>query len=171
MKAIKIILGIVTVLVIIFFSTGLLIKETTYQVRVEINKPLSEVFTAFNDQNSIKEWVPEVIAIEPINIKPGIVGSEYKMTVDNNGQTVIMTEKVMAYIPNQKVTLYFDAEDMLKTDDYNFSEENGITLIVKDVVCKSESYIMSCMFPYLKGFFIDMDQKYLDNFKGYIEKE
>lgn len=170
MKAIKIILGIVTVLVILFFSTGLLVKETTYQVRVEINKPLSEVFIAFNDQNSMKKWVPEVIAIEPINIKPGIVGSEYKMTVDTNGQTVIMTEKVMAYIPNQKVTLYFDAGYMLKTDDYNFSEDNGITLLVKDVVCKSDSYIMSCMFPYRKGFFIDMDQKYLDNFKAYIEK-
>ncbi len=171
MKAIKIILGIVTVLVIIFFSTGLLVKETTYQVRVEINKPLSEVFTVFNDQNSMKNWLPELIAIEPINIKPGIVGSEYKMTVENNGQTVIMTEKVMAYIPNQKVTLYFDAGDMLKTDDYNFSKENGVTLIVKDVACKSDSYIMSCMFPYLKGFFTDMDQKYLDNFKGYIEKQ
>ena len=85
----------------------------------------------------MKNWLPELIAIEPINIKPGIVGSEYKMTVENNGQTVIMTEKVMAYIPNKKVTLYFDAEDMLKTDDYNFSEENGVTLIVKDVVCKS----------------------------------
>ncbi len=171
MKAIKIILGFITVLVILFFSTGLLIKETIYQVRVEINKPLSEVFIAFNDQNSMKNWLPEIIAIEPINIKPGIVGSEYKMTVDNNGQTVIMTEKVMAYIPNQKVTLYFDAEDMLKTDDYNFSEDNGITVIVKDVACKSESYIMSCMFPYLKGYFIEMDQKYLDNFKVYAEKQ
>jgi len=84
---------------------------------------------------------------------------------------MVMTEKVMAYIPNQKVTLYFDAGDMLKTDDYNFSEEAGVTVIVKDVVRKSESYLMSCMFPYLKGVFTEMDQNYLDNFKIYIEKE
>lgn len=171
MKAIKIILGIITVLVIIFFSTGLIVKETTYQVRVEINKPISEVFTAFNDQNSMKNWLPEVKSVEPINIKPGIVGSEYKMTVDNNGQIVVMREKVMAYVSNKKVTLFFDAEDMLKTDDYNFTAEDGNTTIVKDVICKSESYIMSCMFPYLKGFFTDMDQKYLDDFKAYIEKQ
>ena len=170
MKVIKIILGIVTVLVILFFSTGLLIKETTYQVRVEIHKPLSEVFAIFNDQEAMRYWLPEVKSITPINVKPGIVGSEYKITVDNNGQTIVMKEKVMAYILNKKVTLYFDAEDMLKTADYKFSEENGSTLIVKDVACKSESYIMSCMFPYLKGFFTDMDQKQLDNFKAYIEK-
>lgn len=169
MKAIKIILGIVTVLVILFFSTGLLVKETTYQVKIEINKPISEVFVAFNDQEKMSEWLPEVKAVEPINIKPGIVGSEYKMTVDNNGQLVVMKEKVLAYIPNKKVTLFFNAEDMLKTDDYNFAEKDGKTIIVKDVICKSDSYIMSCMFPYLKGFFSDIDQKYLNNFKFYLE--
>mgnify|MGYP000135582922 FL=1 len=106
MKAIKIILGIVTVLVILFFSTGLIVKETSYQVKVEINKPISEVFIAFNDQEKMSEWLPEIKAVEPINIKPGIVGSEYKMTVDNNGQLVVMKEKVLAYIPNKKVTLF-----------------------------------------------------------------
>jgi uncharacterized protein YndB with AHSA1/START domain len=170
MKGIKIMLGIVTVLVILFFSTGLLMKETTYQVRVEINKPLSEVFRAFNDQESMKYWLSEVKSIAPINVKPGIVGSEYNITVDNNGQTIIMKEKILAYIPNKKVTVYFDAEDMLKTADYNFSEVSGNTLIINDVVCKSESYMMSCMFPYLKGFFTDMDQKQLENFKAYVEK-
>lgn len=170
MKAIKVILGIVTVLVIIFFSTGLLVKETNYQLRVEINKPLEEVFIAFNDQDKMTVWLPEIKSIEPIHVKPGIVGSEYKMTVDNNGQIIEMKEKVMAYIPNEKVTLYFDAGDMLKTDDYNFSSVEGTTLIVKDVVCKSDSYLMSCMFPYFKGMFTDIDQTYLDKFKAYIEK-
>mgnify|MGYP000285976998 FL=1 len=59
---------------------------------------------------------------------------------------------------------------MLKTDDYNFTEKDGKTIIVKDVICKSDSYIMSCMFPYLKGFFSDIDQKYLNDFKFYLEK-
>jgi hypothetical protein len=171
MKAIKIILGIVTILVVVFFSTGLFIKETTYQVRVEINKPLSEVFTAFNDQDKMLEWLPEIKSIEPIHVNPGIVGSEYKMTIDNKGQTIVMNEKVMAFVPNLKVTLFFDADNMLKTDDYNFSEIDNGTLIVKDVVCKSDSYLMSCMFPYFKGMFTDIDQVYLDNFKTYLEKQ
>ena len=172
MKAVKIILGIVTVLVVIFFSTGLLIKETTYQVKVQIDKPVAEVFTVFNDQEQMKVWMPELKSIEPINVNPGIVGSEYKMTVENNGQLMEMHEKVMAYVQNQKVTLYFDADDMLKTDDFNFSElVDGGTLIEKNVAYKSDSYLMSCLFPYFKGMFIDIDQKYLDNFKAYIEKQ
>jgi len=98
MKAIKIISGIVTLLVILFFSTGLLVKQTAYQVKVDIKKPLSEVFIAFNDQQKLMEWMPEIKSIEPININPGVVGSEYKITVDNNGQTIVMTEKVMAFV-------------------------------------------------------------------------
>ncbi|NVK51666.1 MAG: SRPBCC family protein [Flavobacteriaceae bacterium] len=171
MKAIKIILGIVTVLVIIFFSTGLIIKETNYTVQVTIDKPLDKTFTAFNNLEEMAVWLPEVKSVEPIVVKPGVVGSEYKMTVDNNGQTVTMTEKVLAFIPNKKMTLYFDAGDMLKTDDYIFSETNNKTVIVKNVACKSNSYIMSCMFPYFKSKFIELDKKYLDKFKTYIEKQ
>lgn len=171
MKAVKIILGIVTLLVVVFFSTGLLVKETTYQVKIEIDKPLKKVFSVFNNQELMKEWLTDVKSIAPINVKPGIVGSEYKMIVENQGKEMVMNEKVLAFVPNKKVTLFFDAEDMLKTDEYNFSFSDGKTTIVKDVICKSDSYLMSCLFPYFKGMFTEMDQKYLDNFKTYIEKQ
>lgn len=171
MKAIKIILGIVTVLVIIFFSTGLIIKETTYQVKVEINKPIDEVFAEFNNQETIKEWMSDMKSFEVLNSKPGIVGNEYKLTFEKEGQTIEMKEKVMAYVPNKKVTLFIEADGMLKTDDFNFSTENGKTVISIDVVCKGDSYIISCVFPYMKGVFSGMDQQFLDNFKAYIEKQ
>lgn len=171
MKGIKIILGIVTALVVVFFSTGLIIKETTYQVKIEIDKPLNTVFSVFNNQELMKEWLTDVKSITPVNVKPGIVGSEYKMVVENQGKEMEMSEKVMAFIPNKKVTLFFDADDMLKTDEYNFSFSDGKTTIIKDVICKSDSYLMSCLFPYFKGTFTDIDQKYLEDFKTYIEKQ
>ena len=170
MKAIKIILGIVTVLVILFFSTGLIVKETSYQVKVEINKPISEVFIAFNDQEKMSEWLPEIKAVEPINIKPGIVGSEYKMTVDNNGQLVVMKEKVLAYIPNKKVTLFFNAEDMLKTDDYNFIANGNKTILVQNCSVNSKSYMTARLFPYFKGTFKELSLGYMNQLKTTLEK-
>lgn len=170
MKAVKIILVIVTLLVVVFFSTGLIIKETTYQVKVEINKPLKTVFSVFNNQELLKKWFKDVKSIAPIHVKPGIVGSEYKMIVENQGKEMVMNEKVLAFVPNKKVTLFFDADDMLKIEEYNFSFSEGKTTIIKDVICKSDSYLMSCLFPYFKGTFAEIDQKYLDNFKEYIEK-
>ena len=169
MKAIKIIFGVLVVLVVLFLSTGLLVKETTYQVRVEIEKPVSEVFASFSDENAMKNWLPEIQSISPIVVKPGMVGSEYEIAVRTNDRDATIIKKVLAYIPNQKITFYFDSQNVLKTDDYTFNEKNGTTFMIKDVSCKSESYIINCMFPYIKGFFRDMDQDQMDKFRAYIE--
>jgi uncharacterized membrane protein len=169
MKAIKIILGIVTVLVIIFFSTGLLVKETAYHVEVEIDRSIEEVFLGFNNHEIVKEWMPDMKSFEVLNSKPGTVGSEYKLTFEKEGQVMVMKEKVMAFVPNKKLTLFIEADGMLKTDDFNFSTLNGKTIISVAVSCKSDSYITSCVFPYFKGVFTEIDQQYLNAFKAYIE--
>jgi exo-beta-1,3-glucanase (GH17 family) len=88
----------------------------------------------------------------------------------NQGQEIVMTEKIMAYVLNEKVTLFYDAENMLKKDDYLFSEENGITTITLNAACQSESFIMACMFPYFRGTFQAQDQSYLNNFKKFLEE-
>ena len=121
--------------------------------------------------DSIKNWIPDIKSVTVINENPGITGSVYGVIVLNQGQEIKMTEKIMAYVPYEKVTLFFDAENMLKKDDYLFSEENGITTVTLNARCQSESFIMACMFPYFKGTFQKQDQSYLNNFKNYIENK
>ncbi|MDY0780006.1 SRPBCC family protein [Tenacibaculum sp. IB213877] len=171
MKTIKIILGIITLLVLVFFSTGLIVKETKYTTQVNINKSLEEVFTKFNDPSNIKEWIPEFKSIDTLEEKPGKIGSTYKLVVDNKGEEVVLNEKVLAYVPNEKVTLYYNAGDMLKTDDYTFSHANGVTTIVNKSSCKSNKFLLSCLFPYFKSTFKQQDQGYLNNFKDFVEKQ
>ena len=108
--------------------------------------------------------------MKPVHINPGITGSVYDVVVLNQGQEIVMTEKIMAYVLNEKVTLFYDAENMLKKDDYLFSEENGITTITLNAACQSESFIMACMFPYFRGTFQAQDQSYLNNFKKFLEE-
>lgn len=170
MKTIKIILGVITTLSLVFFATGIIVNETNYTTQININKPLEEVFAAFNKKENIKNWIPEIKSIDPIQENLGKTGSTYKIVVDNQGQEFVMTEKVMAYVLNEKVTLFFDAENMLKTDDYTFSEKEGVTTITLNASCQSDSYIMACMFPFFKGTFRDQSQEYLMNFKKFIEK-
>jgi hypothetical protein len=172
MKAIKIILGIIIVLSLAFFATGLIVKEINYTNSVEIDKPLEETFALFNDASKLKEWIPELKSMEALEEKPGKIGSRYNMVVlDGNGNDILMEEKVMAYVENEKVTLFFDAQGMLKTDDYTFTTKNGKTIITNNSNCKSDSYIFACMMPYFKGTFKKIDQEYLNNFKAFIEKQ
>jgi uncharacterized protein YndB with AHSA1/START domain len=171
MKTIKIILGIITALVLMFFATGLLVKETTYTASVTINESLDTVFDTFNNRKNIKSWIPEIQSVTVINENLNKTGSTYKMVVDNNGQEITMTEKVLAFVPKEKVTIFLDAENMLKTDDFTFDEKNGVTTITLNASCRSDSYIMACMFPYFKGTFQEQDQSYLNNFKSFVEQQ
>ncbi|WP_282073403.1 SRPBCC family protein [Polaribacter atrinae] len=169
MKAIKIILGIISAFVVVFLLTGLIVKETTYTAQVSINKSIDQVFTAFNNSEDVQNWIPEVQSFEVVNENPGKIGSIYKIVVLNQGQEISMTEKVLAYVPNEKVTLFFDAEGMLKKDDYIFTESNGVTTVTLNVSCQSDTFIMACIFPYFKGTFREQDQSYLNNLKVFIE--
>ena len=170
MKTIKIILGIITAIVVIFFATGLLVKETSYTTTVSINKSVEEVFKVFNTSENIKSWIPEIKSFDVVKENTGKTGSVYKIVIENQGQEILMTQKVIAYVKNEKVTLFFDAENMLKRDDYNFKERKGITTITLNSSCQSESYLMACMFPYFKDTFQEQDQKYLNSFKSFVEK-
>jgi len=171
MKTIKIILGIITAIVVVFLATGLIIKETSYVTQVSVNKSVEVVFETFSNSENIKNWVPEVKSFDVVNENIGKTGSVYKMVVENQGQEIVMTQKIIAFVKNEKVTLFFDAENMLKRDDYIFVEKNGITTITLNSSCQSESYLMACMFPFFKGTFQEQDQTYLNNFKAFAEKQ
>jgi len=172
MKTVKIILSIVTLLIVGILSIGLLIKDTKYTTSITINKPIDFVFTEFNNVENLKEWIPEFTAIETIEEKLGKIGSSYKIIVDNDGQAITMTEKILAYIPNEKVTLFYDAGEgsMLKTDDYIFTSEGNNTLITHNASCRSNGFLMACMFPIFKSKFKKQDQGYLNNLKTFLEK-
>jgi len=171
MKAVKIIVLFIGVLLLGFLATGMIVKETKYLTEIEINKPVTEVFSAFTDQDLLKEWIPEIESMETLIETPDVVGSKYKMVIVNEGEKVEMLEEVLAYELNKKMTLYFTADDMLKTDTYSFLDKGDKTVISKESVCKSDSYLMSCIFPYLKGVLRGIDQNYLNKFKAVVEKE
>ena len=169
MKKIKIILGIISALILAFFLTGLFVQEVVYTNEVTINKPVNEVFTDFQNVELMKQWMPELKSIDVLEETPEKVGSTYKVVVENQGKLITMTEKVLAYEPNKRLTFYFDAENMLKTDDYIFTSEGNTTKLIQTSTCTSESYVMSCLFPYFKSALRKMSQQYLEQFKSASE--
>jgi len=173
MKAIKIIVVLISIIVVGFLSIGLLIKETQYTTSVKIEKPLAFVYTEFNDTSKRKEWITDFKSIEILEEKLGKTGSTYKVTVNNNGQDMTMKEKILAFIPNEKVTLFYDAGkgSMLKTNDYIFTSEGDATKITHKGTCRSSGYLMACMFPFFKSKFKKQDQGYLNNLKVFLENE
>ena len=163
-KILKIVVSVLVIMAIVFLSTGIFIKETTYTVSTTINKPIEEVFKTFNDNTIITEWIPSVKSFELIDQKDGKIGSTYKLIVEDKGNNFEMVETITDFIENKKVGLQFDAQGMLKSDIINFTSDGDKTIITNEAVCKGT-------FPYFKSILKKADQENLDNFKAYIENK
>ncbi len=170
MKAVKIVLGIVTALIVIFLLTGLIVTDVKYSAEVEINKPIEKVFKDFQDVELMKKWLPEIKSIDPIEVKDGVVGSTYKMVVTNQGQEIEMIEKITDYISNKKMTFQFDSDQMIKIDDYNFIANGNKTKVIQNCSVNSKSYLMGCLLPFFKGSLKDLSLSYMNRFKTEVEK-
>ncbi|MFY0629276.1 MAG: SRPBCC family protein [Flavobacteriaceae bacterium] len=170
MKAVKIIVTFLVILTVIFFGTGLVIKESSYSVEISINKSLEETFASFNDVSTIKEWIPQYKSIEIVDKKAGVTGSVYNIVVEHNKQEVIVKERIMGYVENEKVTLFFDREGVEEIDDYTFKRDGSKTIITLNSNYQAKSYILGCVLPYFKGTFKEVDVEALNNFKAFIEK-
>lgn len=171
MKVIKIILSIIIGLSLVFFATGFIVKETAYEVEVSINKPATTVFSEFTQIQNSQQWIPEVKNVQTIKETPNRIGSVYKMVIDNNGEDFTIIEEVKEHLSNTKFTVFVNAENMQKRNNFIFESNESSTTIKLNASCKSDSYILSCVFPYFKSVFVKQDQSYLNNFKNYLENK
>lgn len=170
MKTVKAIVVFLVILTVIFFGTGLVIKDSSYSVEITVDKSLEETFAQFNDMSKIKQWIPEYQSIETVDKKSGITGSVYNIIVENKGQKITVKEKVLAYVENEKVTLFFDRDGVAQTDDYTFKKDGTKTIITLNSSYQAKSYILGCVLPYFKGNFRSLHETSLNSFKKFIEK-
>lgn len=170
MKTVKIVLGIVIALSLAFFAMGIIVQEIDHTSKVTINKPVEEVFKLLSNQEQWSEWIPEITAIKTVTTSAEVKGNSYAITVKNQDQEIALEERVLAFEPNKNLKLLFQGGGLVKIDDYNFHSVNGTTEIVVDTKTRSESFILGCMLPLVKGKLAQESQQYLNNFKEFAEK-
>ena len=107
---------------------------------------------------------------EVVELKPGITGSIYNIKVLHNNQTTIIREKVLAYVKNEKITLFIDKDGVVERDDYTFSSDGSHTVINLSSSYQAKSYLLSCVLPFFKSKFKKIDEVFLNNLKTYVEK-
>ena len=169
MKTVKAIITFLIILTVFFFGTGLIIKESSYTSRIIINKPLEKTFSVFTDFSARTQWIPDYNTIEVVELKPGITGSIYNIKVLHNNQTTIIREKVLAYVKNEKITLFIDKDGVVERDDYTFSSDGSHTVINLSSSYQAKSYLLSCVLPFFKFKFKKIDEGFLNNFKTFLE--
>ncbi len=171
MKATKVILIIISIVSVGFFSTGLIMPEIKYETSIEINKNMDEVFLSFADVKNSMDWVPGLKSVGIRKEVPNKIGSVYELIAIDKGAEITIVQKITAFKKNESIGILFRANEMNKLNLFKFEVRGNTTVITLDATCRSDSYMLSCIFPYFKGFFKDQDDVYLQNFKSYIENK
>jgi uncharacterized membrane protein len=160
---------ILLLLVVVFFSLGLIFPSVTYTAEITVNKPVAETFRKYNDPGTLSKWIPEMKSLEILEIKPGMVGTKMKMIIENEGQTMELYEEVTHYEENKVIGLSFDAGMMHKSDLVKFSAEGETTTISGTYTCKGSNLFYRSLFSLFKSQFKSIDETYLKNFKAFVE--
>ena len=171
MKAIKVILIIISIISVGFFATGFIMPETKYQTSIEINKNIDGVFQSFSDIKNSKDWVPGLKSVGIRKEVPNKIGSVYELIAIDKGAEITIVQKITAFKKNESIGISFRANEMNKLNLFKFEGKGNSTILTLDATCKSDSYMLSCIFPYFKGIFKEQDDVYLQNFKSYIESK
>ena len=170
MKALKIVLATIAVIIAVFFSLGLIVPSYEYQSRVIVNASPEKCWAVFHDTASMKLWLDGFQSITLKKNEPMQPGSEYELIVTDDGHRMVMAEKIIDIHAPDKVT-YEINNDVLKSE-FSVSfvgtssttitsvyKITGNTLFWKSVLCLSRSYMTTAA------------QEQLDALKTVIEKQ
>ena len=161
-KLLLILLTLFVLLAVCFFALGFIYPKFEYQTRTEINKPLDVSWNYFTDETKMVEWMKGFKKMETISGKPNEIGSKYRMTFDEDGSEIVMTETVTDFKPNERFDFILENEVIHDDVKIRFSEENGKTIIVQ-----TDSIVGGNMF--WRSLFAVMQSTFKANARGMYE--
>lgn len=170
MRFLKNIFYLVLLIIALFFLSGVVFPQINYTVSQQVNIPVEKAFTLFNDNKTMKEWMPALKELTPIEEKPGLVGSRYHIKVEAQGEVLDMEETVVAFKQNEKISLEIRSVDMLKNDEYTFEGNGNQTTIQNKSSVQGTTYFLRCLYASFYLLIKGEDQATLDSFKAFAEK-
>ncbi len=170
MKILKISLGVIAALVAIFFLLGVFTPKVSYSTEVEVNKSLNESWAVFMDESKASQWVEGLEGMELLSGTKNEVGATSKITIVQNGETMEMTEEVMAIKEMEQYALKFEMDVMTNQVDIKFAaKDDNTTIITTNAIAEGKGMFMRSMFALMKGAFKDQNDKMYNRLKEEIE--
>jgi len=161
----------ILVIVIIFFSAGIIFPSVMYESKVTVNKPIETSFAVFTNAIKLSDWVIGLKGIGLINGIPNTVGSKWKFIIEQNGQKLELIQTMKEFKLNELFVTHADSE--LFTDDVEvkFTSKGESTEITATSNLKGKNIFWKSVFVFAKFYLHGNDQKMYDKLKEVIEKE
>jgi len=169
MKFLKIILGIVLLTGVGLLLIGVFIPETHYELEVKVERPRQEVFSIFNDPETMPHWIEGFKSMERLSGEQGRNGATYRMTVLNDGKEISVTQNVVKQIAAESCEYLVTDENMNNKVLITFTDDGTGTVIRVSKYFKGRKMLSRCMLPLLKSSLYEQDVRQFNMLKAYIE--
>ena len=141
-----------------------------YQNRIELEKDIQAVVSVFSDRHQIADWQRGFISMEEKKGEPGANGSTAELTYNNRGREM----KMMETITDNGLPHHFHGHyEMpgIRNIQRNFFDDlgHGRTLWRSETEFQFDSFAMRLMGKLMPGMFKKTSQRFMDDFKDWIE--
>lgn len=169
MKALKYMLIGFGIVILAFFSMGLMHSSFTYENEIQVTSSIKHSFETFTNDSLGPEWLIGLKGYEVLEGAPQQPGSKFLMKFEAEGQNFEFVETLTDFVPNEKFaftmeTEYFDGEVSI-----TFAESNGGTLIKASTTNYPKGLFNKSMFYLMKSSLQAQSQISYDNLKQLIE--
>ena len=149
---------------------GIFEDEMKFKLELVIDKPLAEVWKAFDNPQNLSKWQPSLTKFELLSGTRGQSGAVSKLTYEEGGREFSLVEKVTYRDePNQFDNVY--ENDFTGNPMRSKFVERGEnqTLWVVEAEYKFKTFAMKLLGPLLKRNFVRRTEKDMERFREFVE--
>jgi uncharacterized membrane protein len=139
------------------------------ELRIEIDRPLSEVYAAFNDPDNLPRWITGLQRTEPISGTPGQVGARTRQIYLERGRTVELIEVITAHEPMKRFAGEIEGQGVNCAIRVEFVDRGRSTLVVASCDVTSRSFMLGLMLPLVKRSIRKRQSDDFERFKRLLE--
>jgi len=151
MKILKIVIGFLALLLIVFVLLGFIIPEVSYSSEVVVNKNSQEAWNVMSDEAKLSQWITGYKKSELLSGTPNTVGTVSNIYIENQGQESIIEETVTELVENKVMAMDFSMDPMDMKYRMTFDEQGGKTIIKSSTDVKGNGWFMRSMMALMKG--------------------
>lgn len=170
MKYLKYLLGLILLVVIIFFGKGLLTPSISYESEIVVNKSAAESWAVMSDESKLSQWIKEVKKIELVSGTPNTVGAVSNIHVVDGEQEMVMKETITQITPNELMAMTFTMDFMDMEYEMHMKEEGGKTTITSKSTTTGNGIFAKSMLSFMGGSMKTQEDNNLSNLKKLIEE-
>ncbi len=169
MKYLKIILGLIVLLALIFFGSGLIRSTISYENEIVVNGSVEETWAVMADPSKMGEWLPGFVKMEHVSGIPGTEGSVSNVYFEENGEEMVIQETIVENKINERLVLTFTMDFMNMDYEVLMKEEDGQTTITTKSKTEGNGLFAKSMLSWMKGSMQVQEDENLTKLKGVVE--